>query len=223
MRKEKKEIAHVSDIEYGPCYSGEVSECFLYEDGTLGFTSGDNRCWGFYLTDYYFRNRGCTYWLAVENHLKYLQEKDNTYYSKIVSMCMKAKKWEFIKSKIQEDWEYVQKYGEPIEFVEVEIPNFPDPFCLLGKVFALVVNKKFIEPTLIEYKKQNKNIQRAKYLDKIYKEDIYTTDKIPIDTVKIAYSEQELEEILKKGYSEAECKEPSGRIFKTFLRGQNGL
>lgn len=105
MRKEKKEIAHVSDIEYGPCCSGEVSECFLYEDGTLGFTSGDNRCWGFYLTDYYFRNRGCTYWLAVENHLKYLQEKDNTYYSKIVSMCMKAKKWEFIKSKIQEDWE----------------------------------------------------------------------------------------------------------------------
>ena len=66
MRKEKKKIAYVSDIEHGPCYSGQVSECFLYEDGTLGFTSGDFRCWGFYLVDYHFRNYGCTYWLAVE-------------------------------------------------------------------------------------------------------------------------------------------------------------
>ena len=128
MRKEKKKIAYVSDIEHGPCYSGQVSECFLYEDGTLGFTSGDFRCWGFYLVDYHFRNYGCTYWLAVENHLRYLQEKDNTYYSKIVSMCMKARKWEFIKSKIQEDHEFVQKYGEPLEFVEIEIP-YISPFC----------------------------------------------------------------------------------------------
>lgn len=223
MRKEKKEIARVSGVIHGPCYSGQVSECLLYEDGTLGFTSGDYRCWGFYLVEYYFRNYGCTYWLAVEKHLKYLQKKDNTYYSKIVSMCMKAGKWEFIKSKIQEDHEFVQKYGRPIEFVEIEIPNFPSPFCLLGDVFAIVVNQSFVESTLIEYKKQNKNIQRAKYVDKIFKMDIYTTDKIPIDIVKIAYNEQELKEILEKGYSEAEFEKPSGRIFQTYARGKNGL
>ena len=222
MRKEKKKIAYVSDIEHGPGYSGQVSECFLYEDGTLGFTSGDFRCWGFYLVDYHFRNYGCTYWLAVENHLRYLQEKDNTYYSKIVSMCMKARKWEFIKSKIQEDHEFVQKYGEPLEFVEIEIPNI-SPFCLLGNVFAFVINPKFAESTLVEYKARNKNVQRAKYIDKIFKEEIFTTDKVSNNIVKIAYSEQELKEILEKGYSEAELKEPSGRIFQTYARGQNGL
>lgn len=223
IQKEKKKIASVSDVERGPCYSGQVSECLLYEDGTLGFTSGDYRCWGFYLTDYYFRKFGCTYWLAVENHLKYLREKENAYFSKIVSMCMTAGKWEFIKQKIQEDHEFVQKYGEPLEFVEIEIPNIPSPFCLLGDVFAFVINPQFVEPILAEYKAQNKNTQRAKYIDKVFKEDIYTTDKIPVDIVKIAYNKQELEEILEKGHSEAELKESSGRIFQTYQRGQNGL
>lgn len=135
---------------------------------------------------------------------------------------MKARKWEFIKSKIQEDHEFVQKYGEPLEFVEIEIPNI-SPFCLLGNVFAFVINPKFAESTLVEYKARNKNVQRAKYIDKIFKEEIFTTDKVSNNIVKIAYSEQELKEILEKGYSEAELKEPSGRIFQTYARGQNGL